>query len=142
MTEGEPRGAPRVWPWWAGFFAAVAGALRLSYLAYNERLPSALERFDKVVHCTLAGVLAFFLDGALRRRSFVVRDRRVSVAAVTLLAIFAVEEFLQRFSATRTPDVRDYAADVVGVVLFTWLSRRIGRSSEPRGADAAHDRAE
>jgi hypothetical protein len=57
----------------------------------------------------------------------VVRGLRVPTAAVGLLAVFGVEEFLQRFSRVRTPDFRDYAADLVGVVFFTWLSRRIGR---------------
>ncbi len=133
MMEGEQRAAPGIsrtrgrWPWWAGFGGAVAVALSLSCAAYAERLPSSLERFDKLVHCSVAGMLAFFLDGALARRSFVVRGLRVSTAAVGLLALFGVEEFLQRFSRVRTPDFRDYAADLVGVVFFTWLSRRIGR---------------
>ncbi len=132
MSEGEQRAAPRTWPWWAGFCGAVAIALLLTYLAYGELLPPSLERFDKLVHCSVAGMLAFFLDGAFGRRSFVVRTHGVSVAAVALLSVFGVEEFLQRFSRVRTSDIRDFAADVVGVVCFTWFSRRIGRSSEPR----------
>lgn len=133
MTEGEQSAAPSTsrtgarWAWWAGFAGAVAVALSLTFAAYAERLPSSLEKFDKLVHCSVAGTLAFFLDGALARRSFVVRGLRVSAAAVALLAIIGLEEFLQRFSRVRTPDFRDYAADLVGVVFFTWLSRRVGR---------------
>lgn len=142
MMEGEQRAAPHTWPWWAGFFVVVGIAMRLTYLAYQELLPSALVNFDKAVHFTIAGMLAFFLDGALRRRALAFRNWRLPVASVTLLAISGVDEFLQRFSIHRTPDFADYAADVVGVVFFTWLSRRVGRSSEPRAADPAHDRAE
>lgn len=128
MTEGERPAAPRTWPWWAGFFAVVGVALRLSLLAYEERLPEMLRELDKVVHFTMAGLLAFFLDGALRQRAFALGRLRLPVAGTALLLVVGIEEYLQRYSVHRTSSFGDYAADVAGVVVLTWLSRRVGRA--------------
>jgi VanZ family protein len=117
--------------WWIGFALAVALALLLSFAAYTERLPSALAagQSDKVIHLLVAGLLAFFLDGALARRNVVVVGAPVSLAATLVLAPAALEEFLQRFSTTRESNVWDFAADVVGVAFFTWCSRRLAITS-------------
>ena len=142
MTEGERRAA--TWPWWLGFFAVLGMAARLSYLAYHELLPETLRAYDKVVHFTFAGLLAFFLDGAIRRRALAVAGVAIPVAPIGLLAVFACDEIAQSFTVHRTASFADYAADVAGVVVLTWLSRRAGRltSSEPGRADARDDRAE
>jgi VanZ family protein len=130
MTERPLAGTPtRVWPWWAGFILAVLAAGCLTLLAYREALPPALSRiwqFDKVMHFTTAGLLAFSLDGALRRRPFPVRiaSRTIPLAAIAVLVPAGIEECLQTFSTVRTASIWDFTADILGVIVFVRLSRR------------------
>ena len=114
------------WRWWTGLLLVAAGAAYMSSLAYAEGLPAifrVVPQFDKVVHFTVAGLLAFFLDGALGRRTLFAGSRvAVPLAAVAVLAPAGVEEYLQRYSTHRTSSIWDFAADVAGVVA---LSRRV-----------------
>jgi polysaccharide biosynthesis protein VpsQ len=111
--------------WWAGTALVTAMGAGLSLYAYLFDLPYALVRDgrDKAWHFALAGLLAYFLDGALRRRG-VGPGRKIPLSALLVLVPAAVDECLQRYSAFRTASLLDFAADVVGVVIFTWLSRR------------------
>ncbi len=127
MTEGPRRsGGDR---WWVGFLVTVCIAGALTLAAYAEKLPPILahEDVDKGVHFFVAGLLAFFLDGALARRNVRIAGAGVSLAALVVLVPTAIEELLQRYSPVRESSVWDFAADITGVVLFTWLSRRVGR---------------
>jgi hypothetical protein len=59
-----------MWRWWIGVVLIFGGAACLTLLAYREGLPDFIQRIpqsDKVVHFGIGGLLAFFLDGALRR---------------------------------------------------------------------------
>jgi VanZ family protein len=49
----------------------------------------------------------------------------VPIACLVVLVPAAVEEYLQRYATFRTSDFSDYAADVLGAVVFVVLSRRI-----------------
>ena len=117
------------WRWWTGLLLVAAGAAYMSSLAYAEGLPAifrVVPQFDKVVHFTVAGLLAFFLDGALGRRTLFAGSRvAVPLAAVAVLAPAGVEEYLQRYSTNRTSSIWDFAADVAGVVALVALSRRV-----------------
>jgi VanZ family protein len=115
--------------WWAGFFTMVALALHFTRLAYREGLPEFLQtdHVDKLVHFTFAGLLAFFLDGALRRRQVLLGRSSVPLAALVILVPTAIEEFLQRYSIHRTSSIWDFVADVAGVFALIPLSRRIAR---------------
>jgi VanZ family protein len=120
------------WRWWTGLLVVVAGAVYLSSLAYAEGLPAifrVVPQFDKVVHFTIAGLLAVFLDGALGRRAlFAGSQVAVPLAAVVILVPAAVEEYMQRYSTHRTSSIWDFAADLAGVVVLVTLSRRAARS--------------
>ena len=75
----------------------------------------------------LGGALAFALDGVLRRRMLRIGPIAAPLAAILVLVPAGIEEFLQRYSINRTSSFGDFAADVVGVSFFVWLSRRLGR---------------
>jgi hypothetical protein len=111
--------------WWLGFAAAVATAMLASVFAYDGMIPSWLGEnpVDKVLHCTGAATLAFFLDGGLARRRFF--RTRVPLASVLLLVPIGIEEYCQRFSEHRSSSLGDFAADVVGVALGILVSRRV-----------------
>jgi VanZ family protein len=113
------------WLWWAGFGALGLIAAMLTVLAYREGVPAFLQTHDKATHFTMAGALVFFLDGALARRSLRVARVPVPVACLVVLVPAAIEEYLQRYATFRTSDLGDYAADVLGAVVFLVLSRRV-----------------
>jgi VanZ family protein len=122
---GRRRPVVPAWRWWGGLFFVGAVAFGLTALAYVEGLPLFLiqGRTDKVLHFTFAGLLAFFLDGALRRRG-IGPGGRIPLAAVLVLVPAGIEEYLQRYATFRTASLGDFAADVAGVIFFLWLSRR------------------
>ena len=117
--------------WWLGFATSALVAGSLSLLAYVEGIPTTaagIPQIDKVLHFTIGGMLAFFLDGLLRRRMIPARSKgRVSVplAAMLILVPAAIEEFFQRYSPNRSSSFGDFAADVAGVALAIWFSRRV-----------------
>jgi len=130
MSE-RPLPVVPAWRWWSGLAVVAAGAFYLSALAYREGLPSVFQvvpQFDKVVHFTIAGLLAFFLDGALRRRTaFKIDGRAISLAALLILVPAAIEEFLQRYSVHRTSSIWDFIADLLGVLVLVRLSRQVAQ---------------
>jgi VanZ family protein len=119
------------WRWWSGFGAVLAGAAYLTALAYREGLPTifvVIPQFDKLAHFMTGGLLVFFLDGALRRRTaLTIGHRAVPLAALAVLVPAGVEEFMQRYSVHRTSSIWDFTADLVGVLVFLPLSRRLAQ---------------
>jgi hypothetical protein len=129
MAERE-----RTWPGRIGFAAVSALALWFTWRAYHDDVPDLFRVYDKVVHFSFAGGLAFFLHRSTERRSL--------WPIAGLLVIIGAEEIAQRASIHRTSSIWDYAADVGGVVVFTLLSRLSVRTSKPAGAKPADDVAE
>ncbi|MBX3208488.1 MAG: VanZ family protein [Labilithrix sp.] len=124
--------APRVGPhiWWFGLVTVGLVAAGMTLFVYKRGLPAeltAIPHLDKALHFGVAGSLAFFLDGVLRRRALRVGTGSIPMAAVLLLVPAAIEEFLQRYSPHRSSSLADFAADVAGVAFFIWLSRRLER---------------
>jgi VanZ family protein len=113
------------WRWWTGFGITSAVAMTLTFLAYREDLPSwfVTGHQDKLWHFVIAGLLTFFLDGALKRRG-VGPGRRIPLAAVVVLLPAALDEYVQRYATFRTSSLGDFAADAAGAAVFVWLSRR------------------
>lgn len=122
MAEGEhARG------WWIAFALACVSTCVLSGFAYAGRLPPAFFTADKEIHFTVAGTLAFLLDRATGARSF----RWI----LGLLAVFAADEIMQRFSINRSSNFADYAADLAGVLVFVTGSRLFSKARRAKPAD-------
>jgi 4-amino-4-deoxy-L-arabinose transferase-like glycosyltransferase len=128
-AEGAAR-PPRIATpvWWLGLGATALVTLAISFVAYSEGIAYfGIPQGDKAVHLSVGAALAFFLDGVLRRRMVGAGRVRVPLAALLVLVPAGVEELLQRYSPNRQSSFADYAADVAGVALGVWLSRRIAR---------------
>jgi hypothetical protein len=119
----------RSW-WWRGLALMGLVAVTVSTAAYLGLLPrwiSRIPHFDTACHFLLIGLVAFFLDGALRRRGLWKRHWFPPLAAVLVLGAAGADELAQGLSRRRTMDWTDFAADTAGVCALTWLSRRVGR---------------
>jgi hypothetical protein len=114
------------------FRLALAAHLALVSLialgAYLGLLPTAfpdLPHADLFAHALLIGPLALLLDGALAYRLLPRPLPSFRLAPLLVLAGAGLEEFAQRFSARRTSAWSDFLADLAGVALFAWLSKRL-----------------
>jgi polysaccharide biosynthesis protein VpsQ len=118
-----------------GFAAHLGLVILIATGAYLGILPTSLPQlphFDLLGHAVLIGGLAFFLDGALGLRPLVRGVRFPRLAPVIVLAVAGVEEYAQRLSSRRTSSWSDYAADVAGVLFFSWLAARLSAKPPER----------
>ncbi|MDH5235595.1 MAG: VanZ family protein [Gemmatimonadota bacterium] len=85
----------------------------------NPQLPFSASGLDKVAHFSMYGILGFLVGRALPRH----RLLSALVAAALGLAMFgALDEWHQRFVPGRSADIRDWLADVAGMVLGLLLA--------------------
>jgi hypothetical protein len=113
---------------------ALAFQLALDILiglgAYLGVLPTVLPRLphsDLLLHAILIGLLGGLLDGALGFRRLLPNLVRPRLGQLLVILVAGIEEYAQRFSARRTSTWSDFIADVMGVLFFSWLARRVAR---------------
>ena len=122
--------------WRVAFVVQLVIVIAIVIGAYLGRLPTfyrGIPHADLFAHAVLFGLLAGFLDGALGHRPLLRRVPGLRLAPVLVLTVAAVEEIAQRLSPRRTSSLADYAADVVGVILFVWLAGRVTAWRRSRG---------
>lgn len=115
--------------WKIGFMFHACSVMLIVVFAYFGILPttySVIPYADVIGHAVLIGLLAFFLDGMLRFRPlFSETCQALRVAPLFILLIAGLEEIAQRFSPRRTSSIIDFAADVAGVLLASWLAHQL-----------------
>ena len=77
---------------------------------------------DKIGHLMLFGLLTLFANLASGFRVFSVATKHVFWGTAAVLVFVTIEELSQYFLPARTLDIYDYSADIVGILLFTWIS--------------------
>ncbi|HSM71696.1 MAG TPA: VanZ family protein [Anaerolineales bacterium] len=114
--------------WYAILFGAfivmiivLANLDLLDVLGFVNRIPYG----DKAGHFILYGILTLLIDLALfgshpdiSRRLIVLR------VALILTLVIGLEEYSQRFFASRTPDWMDMLFSYLGVLFFSWFALR------------------
>ena len=111
-----------------GFFIFICYIIFLADTAdYNFafRVVGQIPYGDKICHALLYGMMALFLNYGLGFRSYAVSgrgDTSLQLGSLIVLTFAAIEEFSQYFIASRTFDLWDLGADIVGVGLFTFAS--------------------
>jgi VanZ family protein len=93
-----------------------------------ESIKNAIPFGDKVGHFFMYGLLAFVMNFALKFRSFG-KSLISQHGAVVILMLSSAEEFNQIFVATRTFSFLDLAANLCGVLVFTWLAVKVNSYS-------------
>lgn len=115
-----------IWP-------QIALALFATVVAYLNLLPRewlAWPYSDKVLHFFLFGLIAFWLRfWSPQTGSFWKRNLPV----ILLLTYIITEECFQSLSPYRSFDLRDMGSDLVGVLLFWALGKRLLRHFDVEG---------
>ncbi|RYY76568.1 MAG: trypsin [Gammaproteobacteria bacterium] len=98
----------------------VSDAGRSNFLIDSVR---AIPCGDKLGHMVLYGVLAALVNASLARRK---RNHLGLPLGCALVLLFALVEELSQgfFPSTRTLDVGDMAADLLGIYCVTWMMRK------------------
>ncbi|SFV71448.1 hypothetical protein MNB_SV-13-1412 [hydrothermal vent metagenome] len=91
------------------------------------RLIGNIPHGDKLMHGLLFGLMAWALNYGLDFKSIAIKKPisiKLQLGAIFVLIFATLEELSQLFIASRTFDVGDLVADVVGVVLFSLIRRK------------------
>jgi hypothetical protein len=92
------------------------------------RLIGQIAYGDKLMHGLLYGLMAWALNYGLDFRSIHIKKPfsiHLQLGAIFVLIFATLEEISQLFIVSRTFDVGDLVADVVGVVLFSLIKTPI-----------------
>ena len=108
------------------FFLFISFIIYLADTAdYNFafRVIGSIPNGDKLMHGLLYGVMALLLNYGLNFKSKKIFGFNMQVGAIVVLTFAGLEEITQYWLPSRTCDVFDFVADVVGVVLFSLFKR-------------------
>lgn len=73
---------------------------------------------DKIGHFVLYGTLALLLQLALKRRAFRIGTIAIPLAFLIACALGLADEGQQYFMPHRAFDLKDFAADIIGITVF------------------------
>jgi VanZ family protein len=109
---------------YASFATAVIAVVAISVAAYTGHTPAALSThgIDKLLHATMTFTLTALLGRALRGRAW--------LAGMLVMTPVAIDEYLQRFSAARSSDCWDLAADLMGAAIAIAVTYAYARAKK------------
>ncbi len=110
-----------------GFFLFIVGIIYLADTAnYNFAFywVGSIPYGDKVVHALLYGVMAWLLNYGLGFRSYRFLGISIQLGATVVLIFAGLEEISQYWLPSRSCDLFDFIADMVGVTLFSLLGQK------------------
>lgn len=106
----------------------LADTDRLGILAFINQIPYG----DKVGHFVLYGILTLLIDLTLFSSVFALKllspGRLAVVGGLILALLIGLEEYSQKFFASRTYDLIDLTFSYLGVIFFSLVSLRIIKS--------------
>lgn len=108
--------------------AILFGLLLLSVVLISDLRPYSFYRIytiplgDKISHFFLMGGFAFVVNLALSCRTFIFRNKRILTGSAIVLTLVLLEEFSQIFFKHRSFSIGDIIADVIGIILFSYLA--------------------
>lgn len=119
------------WRWL--LWPQIALVLLATHMAYMQILPYHLLTWpyaDKVFHFLLFGLVVFWLNLWLRGKSISFGKIKAPIAFVVPFTIAFVEEMLQYFSIARRADAGDLFSDLLGMLVFWYLSHLVLRRQQ------------
>ena len=107
------------------FFVFILWVIYLANTGQHNglfKLTTAIPYGDKIGHFFLFGLLAFLANLSVKCRCFSFGKFSVYWGSFIVLVFVSVEELSQHFLPTRTLDIYDYGADIIGISCATFLS--------------------
>jgi len=114
----------------ASFFAFILWIIYLANTGSHSiffELIRGMPYGDKLGHFILFGILTFLFNFACRFKHFRINRLRIYYGSFAVFAFAMLEELSQAMVATRTLDWQDIAADIFGILFFSWLSTLTNR---------------
>jgi len=113
--------------WVFAFWVYLGILMTISMSAYLQIIPTELSKFpyyDTILHFLLLGIAAYLSHLALNKWKIRLLNISLPVAAIMVIFFCLLDEVIQLFTPWRSFDLMDLAADLCGIVLFTWLAER------------------
>jgi VanZ family protein len=85
---------------------------------------------DKLGHFCLFGLLTLVVNFAFKLKSYTLISFNIYVGSTVVLFFVLLEELSQYFIPSRTLDITDLLADVVGIITFSLVTRLISNYTE------------
>ncbi|MBD2388426.1 VanZ family protein [Cylindrospermum sp. FACHB-282] len=114
--------------WVFAFWGYLGILLTIIISAYLKMLPvksSTIPFYDTVGHFILIGIAAFLSHLALNKQRINYLNIALPLAPIIVSLLTLTEECLQKLSPNRSFDLMDLAADLCGIIFFTWLAEKI-----------------
>lgn len=125
LVVASPPGQP-AWRWllWPQV-VLVAVIIQMAYLDLLQFRFLTYWPMDKILHFVLFGLVVFWLNLWLAGRAIRVGRWFIPLALLLPLLAATSEEIAQAWSPVRTASLLDWSSDVLGMLFFWGLSRRI-----------------
>jgi VanZ family protein len=118
--------------WVFAFWVYLGILLSISLSAYFRIIPTEIARFphyDTILHFLLLGIAAYLSHQALRKRKLQLFNIPIPLAPLIVFGFCIIDEIIQHFVPYRSADLTDLAADIFGIIVFTWLAEIFPKSS-------------
>lgn len=104
------------------YFIILSGIILMAYLGIFSTKPGIFPHFDKVVHFISIGFSAFLFHKQLDRKKIL--NNKIALGPLLIILLFAIEEYVQRFSSMRSSTIFDFIANTSGVISFMLIEKR------------------
>jgi VanZ family protein len=111
--------------WVFAFWVYLGILLSISLSAYLRIIPTEIQQFphyDTILHFLLLGIAAYLSHQALIKRNFIIFNIPLPLAPLIVFGFCIIDEIIQYFVPYRSADFTDLVADVLGIIVFTWLA--------------------
>jgi VanZ family protein len=112
------------------FLGFIIWIIYLANTAQNSvffELVASIPFGDKLGHFLLFGLLTLAANFVFKLKKITLFSINIYAGSVIVFFFALIEELSQHFIASRTLDANDFIADIIGIVVFSVLTKRISR---------------
>ena len=112
------------------FFIFILWAIYVANTGQSNGLFNAVSTLpygDKIGHFCLFGILTLFANLATRCRTLKIKKLSIYWGSLAVWIFVTAEELSQHFLPTRSLDIYDYIADLIGIIIFSYLAFQFNR---------------
>jgi polysaccharide biosynthesis protein VpsQ len=113
--------------WVTSFWFYLGILFAISMSAYLQIIPTEIAKFphyDTILHFLLLGIAAYLSHLALNKQQLRIFKISLPLAPFIVFLFCILDEIIQKFTPHRSADIIDLAADLSGIILFTWLAEK------------------